>query len=199
MNTQQALKILGLTTPHPTREEVKRAYREQAKLWHPDRYSSGSVMKRLAVKNIQDANLAYAFLKKNLPESPVKSPPQQTRGPSGHHWRRHPSSASKMVDLARQLVAKLNHHFPSVNLRSIISWLAQDANNRFRPWYRYPSRTGSGPEGNRNHKFEDALQKAMRNPSGIRRLRRGNYPSARKEREDIVGKVNGVPSSKRVK
>ena len=69
MNTFQALEILGLDET-PSLADIKKAYRQQVKIWHPDRYSEGSPLKGLAEKNIQDANLAYAHLKRQLTGAP---------------------------------------------------------------------------------------------------------------------------------
>ena len=51
-------KILGLSTSKATNEEIKQAYREQAKKYHPDL----NVGDRIAEEKIKDINEAYKIL-----------------------------------------------------------------------------------------------------------------------------------------
>lgn len=80
MDLSKALEILGLPRG-ASMPEVKKAYREQARLWHPDRYSEASALKKQAEKNIQDANLAYAFLKRQAQSAAGARPKPARRKP----------------------------------------------------------------------------------------------------------------------
>ena len=138
MDTSKALEILGLSVnPSPT--DIKRAYREQVKLWHPDRYSSGSAMKSLAEKNIQEANLAYAFLKRRMPGSPKSRPPHLSKTVHQADFPPQSPAISRMLHGSHRLLAALRRSFPKRMMDQVLKWLQHDPRNRFRPWYRYPA------------------------------------------------------------
>lgn len=70
--------------------EVKRAYRNQALLWHPDRYPQNSPLKIEAEERIKEINYAYDRLRRllsdpdfSLPPSPSPPPPPPRRSPGG--------------------------------------------------------------------------------------------------------------------
>ena len=51
MNRERALQVLGVE-PGASPDRIKRAYRAQVKLWHPDRYSADSSMRQIAQQQI---------------------------------------------------------------------------------------------------------------------------------------------------
>ena len=190
--------ILGLLTPNPSREDIKKAYREQAKLWHPDLYTYGSTIKKMAEKNLQDANLAYAYLNKTIPARPPKRMPKSARAKPCKVPQRRGALFSNVVDRAGQFMSKVNRHLPKINWRPILYWLNHDAHTRFRPWYRYPSENETGPAGKGRPSFETTLRKAMRDPSGIQRISPVRRPPARKERSGVIGGVGSISASHKV-
>lgn len=194
MDISKALEILGLTS-NPSRADVKKAYREQVKLWHPDRYSNGSAMKKMAEKNIQDANLAYAFLKRNLPAiSKTVSPrPSRTIRPT-QTTPRSPANR-KLIDRGIQLLTTLGQRFPKLHFRPVLEWLQHDAQNHYRPWYRYPPPSATDSNGSEKVSFDKALQKAMENRSQIKRIHRMRRSSRHRIREDTVTPISGVSKS----
>ncbi len=65
-STEKYFMILGLT-PTASLEEVKKAYRELCKKYHPDRLQHlGSEFKTVSEDKIKEINNAYAILKKKL-------------------------------------------------------------------------------------------------------------------------------------
>ena len=65
-STEKYFMILGLT-PTASLEDVKKAYRELCKKYHPDRLQQlGSEFKTVSEEKIKEINNAYAILKKKL-------------------------------------------------------------------------------------------------------------------------------------
>lgn len=195
MNISKALEILGLATD-PSQSEIKRAYREQVKLWHPDRYSDGSAIKKIAEKNIQDANLAYAFLKGNLP---AISKNVSTR-PSSRtiHQKQAPSRSLahyRLINRGIQLLAGLSQRFPKLHFRPVLEWLQHDNQNHYRPWYRYPPTSSTENHRRERVSFDQALQNAMKNRSQTKRIHRMHRSPRPGIQEDTVTPIDGVSKS----
>ena len=56
--TNRAFHVLGLN-PTINKEEVKKAYKEKLKAFHPDRYDSNPVMKKIATDKTREVVGAY--------------------------------------------------------------------------------------------------------------------------------------------
>jgi curved DNA-binding protein CbpA len=180
MNTSKALEILNLEA-NPSQADIKKAYREQVKLWHPDRYSAGSAMKTLAEKNIQHANLAYALLRNRPPVEP-----RSWRDDSSHNrnWSRSPLRPPFPINLKKsphRITDGLRRYFPKEAFGHILKWLRHNPRHHFRPWYRYPRSRKPAGNGRENIDFERALQNAIRNHTPFkhfsRSYRRVSYDS----------------------
>ena len=195
MDTSKALEILGLSG-NPSPADIKKAYRQQVKIWHPDRYSDDSALKRLAAKNIQDANLAYAFLRQQMP--------------AAHRDRRPPASAPKAPSdvpppppstperkKSRRFKAILGSIDLAKTLDRLLRWLQSAPRNRFRPWYRYPA-TGGKTAG---HKppvdFEQVLQNAMQDRAALKRIHRARRRSSGPQGSDTVPPVAAAAKPRR--
>ena len=62
MQNDDPWRILGLE-PGATREEIRAAYRDLAKVWHPDRFSAESPqLQQRATRELQRINEAYAAI-----------------------------------------------------------------------------------------------------------------------------------------
>jgi curved DNA-binding protein CbpA len=172
MNRFKALRILGLG-PEATLHEAKHAYREQVKLWHPDRYSDNSVLKSMALKNVQDANRAWAYLRARLPQSAPapKKPAERSR------VRRRSQSPPEFVipstrkmalnEMLRQGVKKLRPLFVRIAelpFKGLAGWLRDDPNRDFRPWYRYSHDSGQASSNGREPSFGRTLEEVMNKP-----------------------------------
>lgn len=66
MDSRRAYRVLGLPPDSPL-EEVKRAYRDLAQVWHPDRFPPDSRLKQKAENNLKRINEAYAVLESYQP------------------------------------------------------------------------------------------------------------------------------------
>lgn len=63
-------KILGIKAG-ASQAEVKQAYRELAKLWHPDRFSNDPTLQQQAEEKLKAINEAYQYLKDYQPPPPI--------------------------------------------------------------------------------------------------------------------------------
>jgi hypothetical protein len=79
VDPSRAYKVLGLY-PGASRDEVKRAYRDMAQVWHPDRFEHNERLAQKAQKNLKRINEAFNLLKDYdpPPEAPAASRLGQT-------------------------------------------------------------------------------------------------------------------------
>jgi curved DNA-binding protein CbpA len=63
-------KILGLE-PGASPEQVKEAYRDLAKVWHPDRFPNDPRLQEKAQEKLKEINLAYEYLKSHQYTPPL--------------------------------------------------------------------------------------------------------------------------------
>jgi len=191
MDFYTALEILGLSA-NPSLADAKKAYREQVKLWHPDRYSNGSALKTIAAKNIQDANLAFAFLKPRLPATPKPILPPHSMNASQEKTVPPAPTVTHLFDRTIQMLAILCQHFPKMPFRSLMEWLQHDARNHYRPWYRYPTPSGAERRRRESISFDQALQKAIRHHACPKPTHRRHPPWPHDEPENSICPIRGV-------
>src|SRR5215471_11467650 len=79
MYIERALEILGLA-PGATTEDIKSAYRDMAKVWHPDRFTHDSRLHTKAEEKLREINAAYEILRRYGAGKAVNFRPH--RGPS---------------------------------------------------------------------------------------------------------------------
>ena len=79
MDISRAHKVLGIY-PGASKDEVKRAYRDMAQVWHPDRFEHNERLAQKAQKNLKRINEAFSLLKDYDPpaDSPAPSRLGQT-------------------------------------------------------------------------------------------------------------------------
>jgi DnaJ domain len=90
LDTTQAYGVLGLA-PGATPDEVKTAYRDLVKVWHPDRFSDNDRLREKAQRHLQLYNEAYEVLR-DLPVAPpvavgtpsIVTPPDGLRRAAPH-------------------------------------------------------------------------------------------------------------------
>ena len=78
MTRAEALRIFDLDDRR-TQEEVRAAYRELVKVWHPDRFANDPGLRAKADRRLQDINRAYAVLQDGA--ETVEPPPEPTPPP----------------------------------------------------------------------------------------------------------------------
>ncbi len=170
MNRYEALKILGLGS-EATLEDARHAYREQVKLWHPDRYSDNSALKSMALRNVQDANRAWAYLRSRLPvrpQSTVAQVPKHGRNPQPANAGFNPRPKINLGELLRQGVRKVTplvEHIRKLRFGGIAGWLRDDPQRHYRPWYRYAQKTGDQPPNGRPLTFGQTLAQVLKKKS----------------------------------
>jgi hypothetical protein len=74
MDPRRAYRVLGLAPGAPL-DEVKRAYRDLAQVWHPDRFPPDSRLKQKAENNLKRINEAHAVLEAYQPPA---GPPRRS-------------------------------------------------------------------------------------------------------------------------
>ncbi|UCG89202.1 MAG: J domain-containing protein [Gemmatimonadota bacterium] len=79
MDLSRAYKVLGLY-PGASKDELKRAYRDLALVWHPDRFEHNERLAQKAERNLKRINEAFALLKDYdpSPDDPIPSRLAQT-------------------------------------------------------------------------------------------------------------------------
>ena len=70
LDPRRAYRILGIAPGAPP-DEVKRAWRDLAQVWHPDRFPPDSRLRQKAENNLKRINEAYAVLASYVPTGPV--------------------------------------------------------------------------------------------------------------------------------
>jgi hypothetical protein len=198
MDTAKAMQILGLDgNPSPT--DIKKAYREQVKIWHPDRYSEGSALQRLAEKNIQDANLAYAHIKRHMPAEPQKKrrAASETEYPSSS-FPSSPSSSAAQPLMSHRLLSFFLSMMPARIISRLLLWLQNSPRHRFRPWYRYPISPDTTADRRHTVDFDQFLQNAMQDRNALKRIHRTRRRSLDQTGEDKVRPVTAATSPRKV-
>lgn len=66
MSTREDLEVLGLE-PGASLPEIKQAYRDMARVWHPDRFGSDERLQAVAEEKLKRINEAYHALLENPP------------------------------------------------------------------------------------------------------------------------------------
>ncbi len=215
MNQYEALQILGLG-PEATVEDARRAYREQVKLWHPDRYSDKSALKSLALKNVQDANRAWAYLRSRLPARPkvtVAKARQHGRNPRPTTADVNTQPKINLGELLLQGVRKVTPlvaQIRKLRFGGIAGWLRDAPPHHYRPWYRYAQKSGDAAPGGRPQTFGQTLaqvlkkkntgylpeddgarsQKKTKSPTPLRPVRKTRHPDG-----NSVGAVEPIKRS----
>jgi len=86
MSDTECFQALGVA-PHASWEEVRRAYKDLVRVWHPDRFESDPQLREKAEQQLQKINEAYFALKSShifvgrRPEPPPQTPPPRTPPP----------------------------------------------------------------------------------------------------------------------
>ncbi len=167
MNRFEALKILGLGA-EATLKDARHAYREQVKLWHPDRYSDNSALKSMALKNVQDANRAWAYLRSRLPVQPkttaAKAPKRgrNVGSPLGEVNAQPKINLGELLLQGVRKVTPLVAHIRKLRFGGIAGWLRDDPQRHYRPWYRYTQKSADAPPNERPLTFGQTLTQVLK-------------------------------------
>jgi hypothetical protein len=107
--TDEALDVLALR-PGATPSEIKEAYRDLVKVWHPDRFGNDLRLRQKAELQLKSINEAYRVLRSNSgvgrmpaagPESASTSSPRDTSSSGGAYGGRYSGSPIRRNDPGR--------------------------------------------------------------------------------------------------
>jgi WD40 repeat protein len=93
--SEQYYQILGLE-PGATTDEIKRAYRDLALVWHPDRFGKTPHLRQMAEQKMREINAAYAALQAGSATSDSRR--AATTGRSGADRNSRPPTVSNGQD-----------------------------------------------------------------------------------------------------
>src|SRR5262245_611021 len=94
MTRAEALRIFELDDRR-TQEEVRAAYRELVKVWHPDRFANDPDLRAKADRRLQDINRAYAVLQDGAQTvEPPREPTPPPRAATPPHAAAPPPAAT---------------------------------------------------------------------------------------------------------
>ena len=101
MTEQDARQILGLDRGYSP-EQVREAYRDLVKVWHPDRFVTDERLREKAVRRLQEINDAYALLQGDAtPRASADDSDGDTTAP----WDSEPTPARE-ADFARSAASR---------------------------------------------------------------------------------------------
>ncbi|UCC39695.1 MAG: J domain-containing protein [Candidatus Aminicenantes bacterium] len=84
-NMKRYYQILELE-PGASPEEVKQAYRDLAKVWHPDRFSHDPSLQKKAQEKLKEINEAYEKLSSHRPDSHYRTSQQESWSQKSQSW-----------------------------------------------------------------------------------------------------------------
>jgi hypothetical protein len=107
MNRQQCLEVLGLAL-NASAQDIKSAYRDMAKVWHPDRFTHDPRLQRKAQEKLKEINDAYQqLLAGRFNSSRARTPDDPTRDARTSHARHETGETSVAVRPASRKIGRL--------------------------------------------------------------------------------------------
>lgn len=113
----KCFRLLDLK-PEASPDEVRRAYRELVKVWHPDRFQNDSSLYAKAQEKLKEINLAYEQIQQFMDAPPP--PTQEPRVPTGE---RQPHEEESVTDQFNKGVAR----YHAGDLNGAVDWFLKAA------------------------------------------------------------------------
>ena len=78
--SSRCYQLLGLEAGS-SEDQVKQAYRDMVRVWHPDRFSHDERLRLIAQEKLKEINGAYEFLKAKFFENGIAPGPVEAEAP----------------------------------------------------------------------------------------------------------------------
>lgn len=126
-NLNQYYEILDLE-PGATPNDIKQAYRDLAKVWHPDRFLHDPRLLQKAQQKLKEINDAYEQLRGSRLNRPAKSSQAKPKEPKtkSDSTKKHQQASEPLTDLSRDerlikaIADQLRSGEPSGSLRFVL-------------------------------------------------------------------------------
>jgi curved DNA-binding protein CbpA len=142
MDILKCYKILELDH-EPSREEVREAYIDMVRVWHPDRFTNNPRLRKKAEEKLKEINIAYAEIR-----ALVSTKPEVHRTKKAAQWAQ--GALTDLKQRSRRLL------FPKINLGGVSNRRSQNNDS-------ISKRAGRMSKGRDKHRnFADIYEEVAR-------------------------------------
>lgn len=120
----ECFRLLDLK-PNASHDEVRRAYRELVKVWHPDRFQNDLKLHSKAQEKMKEINLAYERIQEFLDTSPRSS---EESTPQTDQWPPHQEERVQGEESVTEQFKKGAARYNAGDINGAVDWFLKAAN-----------------------------------------------------------------------